>query len=203
MSVGVVISRCQPIHDGHLHLIEKALKENDSVLLVVGSADKVGTDRNPLSIKARLSLVYNALISRGIFDKVEILSLNDWSSDDAIPKQDNVSLEVDNALDVSSEWGMYLYYAIVAKTGEKNFKLYYGDDSSIVSAWFPKYLWDRVTIVSVDRINNISSGYIRQVLRGAGSIDSIRGSLSYLSDVQICRLQGAILHNDREVDLYG
>lgn len=203
MSVGVVISRCQPIHDGHLHLIEKALKENDRVLLVVGSADKVGTDRNPLSIKARLSLVYNALISRGIFDKVEILSLNDWSSDDKIPKQDNVSSEVDNALDVSSEWGLYLYYTIVAKTGEKNFRLYYGDDSSLVSAWFPKYLRDRVTIVSVNRVDNISSGYIRQVLRGAGSLDSIRGSLSYLSDTQICRLQGAILNNDREVDLHG
>ena len=48
--VGVIIARLQPIHNGHLELIRQALNENDKVLVLVGSADKLNK-RNPIPMK--------------------------------------------------------------------------------------------------------------------------------------------------------
>jgi cytidyltransferase-like protein len=44
MAVGVIIARIQPIHKGHLELIRQALNENENVLLLVGSADKLSNN---------------------------------------------------------------------------------------------------------------------------------------------------------------
>lgn len=37
---GVILARFQPIHNGHIELIRKAVKENDEVLIFIGSVDK-------------------------------------------------------------------------------------------------------------------------------------------------------------------
>ena len=58
--VGVIIARLQPIHNGHLELIKQALNENDSVLLLVGSADKLNK-RNPIPINMRLEMATKAI----------------------------------------------------------------------------------------------------------------------------------------------
>lgn len=50
MKVGVILSRCQPLHNGHIEMINKALLENDKALFIIGSADKSYTERNPFSI---------------------------------------------------------------------------------------------------------------------------------------------------------
>ena len=34
MKVGVILSRCQPMHRGHIKMINRALDENDKVLLM-------------------------------------------------------------------------------------------------------------------------------------------------------------------------
>ena len=47
--IGVVLARLQPIHNGHLALIEKAYNENDEVYVFIGSADKFN-QRNPLPL---------------------------------------------------------------------------------------------------------------------------------------------------------
>ena len=41
MKVGVFLARMQPLHNAHLWLIDKALEENDKVLIVLGSENKV------------------------------------------------------------------------------------------------------------------------------------------------------------------
>lgn len=53
MKYGVILARFQPIHNGHLALIKKACSENDKVLLLVGSADKVNK-RNPIKVRIKL-----------------------------------------------------------------------------------------------------------------------------------------------------
>ena len=53
MKYGVIITRAQPLHIGHVKVIKKALEENDRVLLIIGSADKSMTERNPFSINQR------------------------------------------------------------------------------------------------------------------------------------------------------
>ena len=65
--VGVIIARLQPIHNGHLELIRQALNENDSVLVLVGSADKLNK-RNPIPINMRLEMANEAVVGLGTFE---------------------------------------------------------------------------------------------------------------------------------------
>lgn len=44
--VGVFLARMQPLHNGHLALIEKMFEENDECLILIGSSDKLNTDGN-------------------------------------------------------------------------------------------------------------------------------------------------------------
>ena len=37
--LGVLVTRGQPLHSGHIKVINQALCENDKVLIVIGSAD--------------------------------------------------------------------------------------------------------------------------------------------------------------------
>lgn len=48
---GVFLSRMQPLHIGHLGMIDKALSENDRLLVIIGSTNKEGTIRNPIRNK--------------------------------------------------------------------------------------------------------------------------------------------------------
>jgi len=48
MNIGVFLSRMQPLHIGHLGIIDKVLAENDKLLILIGSANKKGTVRNPI-----------------------------------------------------------------------------------------------------------------------------------------------------------
>lgn len=48
MNIGVFLSRMQPLHIAHLGMIDKALSENDKVIVLIGSANKEGTIRNPI-----------------------------------------------------------------------------------------------------------------------------------------------------------
>ena len=60
MKTGVILARLQPIHNGHLALIKKAVAENDEVYIFIGSADKFN-QRNPLPISLRLQLTEEAI----------------------------------------------------------------------------------------------------------------------------------------------
>lgn len=94
MKYGVILARFQPIHNGHLALIKKACSENDKVLLLVGSADKVNK-RNPIPIKVRIKLLETALEDEGLLSRCIIQPLNDLT-------------------DNSQDWGFYLYANIVS-----------------------------------------------------------------------------------------
>ena len=98
MAVGVIIARLQPIHKGHLELVRQALNENDEVLILVGSADKLNK-RNPIPIAMRLDLARKAVGEEfgENAEKVKIMPLNDLTD------------ESDN----SHDWGFYLYSHIV------------------------------------------------------------------------------------------
>ena len=82
MAVGVIIARLQPIHKGHLELVRQALVENDKVLILVGSADKLNK-RNPIPIAMRLELAKKAIAEEFGDDanKVEIKPLNDLTDE--------------------------------------------------------------------------------------------------------------------------
>lgn len=179
MKVGVILSRCQPLHKGHIEMINKALSENNQVLFIIGSADKSCTERNPFSISYRINMLKLALDYVVDKTRVNFITLKDLSSDNSIPKQSNKDGSVDDALLVNKEWGMYLYYNIVNAIGQKDFTFYYNDDSSLVSAWFPNFIWGRITLNSSFRLDNISSSTIRDAMHNKDK-EYLKKCLPYL-----------------------
>jgi len=51
------VGRFQPFHHGHLHAVESILKENDELLLVVGSAQMSHEPDNPFTAGERIEMI--------------------------------------------------------------------------------------------------------------------------------------------------
>lgn len=149
MKVGVILARFQPIHNGHLELIKKALEENEKVLILVGSADKIGV-RNPIPANIRLQLV-----EESIKDLVD----NKESNPKPYPPYqidllDDLSTEEDN----SHDWGFYLYSNIVDRIGQSTFTIYYSDGYEIITKWFPGFILRNYVSLSLLARNSVRDG---------------------------------------------
>ncbi len=128
MKTGIVLARLQPIHNGHLELIEQAIDENDQVFIFIGSADKFN-ERNPIPINLRMEMTQEAvdvLLKKytGVIPQVKIIPLDDLT----------------NESDNSHDWGFYLYSKIVTATGDPYFTIYYSDGFEIITTWFPPFI---------------------------------------------------------------
>lgn len=129
--LGVICGRFQTFHIGHESLVDTALKLCDRVLILVGSSQECGTERNPLNIDTRIRMlraIYGddgSIIIKGISD-------------------------LTNENDIRPEWGRYLLDNIdryIYKTPEL---MIYGNDESR-SRWFdPEDIKD-VTEIIVSR----------------------------------------------------
>lgn len=191
MQSEVFLTRAQPFHKGHIEVIRQILKENNKALVIIGSADKEDNDRNIFSIEKRLWL-WQKILQKNIFtadeaDRITLLTLNDLSEDINIPKQDNNTSIIDNAGMVNKEWGLYLYYNIVAAVNQKEFSIYYNDDISIINAWFPQYLQQRINIKQRIRIDGISSSKIRAHIKNK-NLEALKRDLFYLTETEIEQL---------------
>ena len=119
--VGVFLARMLPVHNAHLYLVRKALDENDKVLIVLGSENKVDMLRNPYDISLREEMLRECLTDEDN-KKLEIVTLPDWS------------MESDKESD--KIWGRYFYYNVVSRINQKRFSIYYSDDPKILDSWF-------------------------------------------------------------------
>lgn len=139
--IGAFLSRMQPLHVGHLGMIDKALSENDEVIILIGSQNKEGTIRNPLKIDLRREILEETLLDRyknEDNERIKILELADWSSETDI--------------EANLEWGRYLYYNIVSQTCEKAFTMYFSDEPEIIENWFQdEVIRKRITIKTYRR----------------------------------------------------
>ena len=120
--IGVILARLQPIHNGHLALIQKASEENDEVHVFIGSADKFN-ERNPIPINMRHDMAMAAIVERGI-KNVSIHWLDD----------------LDDEKNNSHDWGFYLYSKVVCEIQQSNFTIYYSDGFEIITSWFPGFI---------------------------------------------------------------
>lgn len=59
--LAVCIGRFQPFHNGHLALLEQALASAEQVIVVIGSARKARTPRNPFTWQERADMIRLAL----------------------------------------------------------------------------------------------------------------------------------------------
>ena len=55
--VGFTLGRFQTPHNGHEKLFETGLKLCDRLLILVGSAQECGTERNPFNIATRIKML--------------------------------------------------------------------------------------------------------------------------------------------------
>lgn len=154
MKIGVFLSRMQPLHIGHLGIIEKAISENDKVIVLIGSKNKSGTLRNPLGVKLRREILDEALkekFGQVYEEKIIVSELPDWS----------METEVETFL----EWGRYLYYNIVSLAEQKEFSIYFSDEKELIQSWFEEELQERIKFRLFERNNMfdaVSSTKIRQ-----------------------------------------
>ncbi|MCD7781949.1 MAG: nicotinamide-nucleotide adenylyltransferase [Methanosphaera sp.] len=58
---GLLIGRMQPVHKGHLSVIQETLKEVDELIIGIGSAEKSHTDSNPFTGGERILMLSKAL----------------------------------------------------------------------------------------------------------------------------------------------
>lgn len=130
---GVILARFQPIHNGHLALIEKAFKENDNVLIFIGSIDKINA-RNPIPWKIRKRLVIDSLADHFTEEerrRIHVVELRDLTD------------EKDN----SHEWGFYLFANMVKHAPGSQLTMYYSDGYEIITSWFPGFiLYDHINL---------------------------------------------------------
>lgn len=69
MQSALFIGRFQPFHNGHLDVIKKILKENDRVIIAIGSAEKNFLPSNPMTAGERFTLIDEALKEAKISEK--------------------------------------------------------------------------------------------------------------------------------------
>ncbi len=167
MKTGVILARLQPIHNGHLALIKKAVEENDEVYVFIGSADKFN-QRNPLPISIRIQLTQEAIketfksyTHQSCDGDVEIINKSDKIH--VIPL-DDLTDESDN----SHDWGFYLYSKIVTECKNPCFTIYYSDGFEIITTWFPSFiLRNNVSLCLLARgatVDGISATKIRKMI---------------------------------------
>lgn len=61
MQSALFIGRFQPFHKGHLEMVKKILKENERIIIVIGSAEKNFVQNNPLTAAERFQVIDESL----------------------------------------------------------------------------------------------------------------------------------------------
>lgn len=142
----VVIGRFQPLHDGHLALIEHAASIADHVVVICGGRNNPRTEKDPWTTHERAVMLWNA-VPDWVAEKMYVSAVSDYESDR------DWCVAVDQNPYVSGN---------VALVGYKK------DASSEYLTWFPR--WDYVPFECADMIHATD---IRRYLR-AGAFDMVK-----------------------------
>lgn len=116
--IGMVCGRFQTFHKGHERLIDTALLLCDRVLILIGSAQECGTERNPFNINTRTKILKEIYGDR---PEVMIYGLADMTNEN----------------DICPEWGRYLLNNTERYIYKNPELMIYGNDDSR-SGWFSK-----------------------------------------------------------------
>lgn len=143
--VGLVCGRFQTFHKGHEKLIDTGLMLCDRLLILVGSAQECGTERNPLNINTRTKML------KAIYgDRPEIMIYG--------------LADMTNENDICPEWGKYLLQNVDRYIYKNPEVMIYGNDESR-SAWFDKKDLKNTTELIINRAElPISATMLRQLM---------------------------------------
>lgn len=178
MTTGVLLARLQPVHKGHLALIEKSVKENDQTYIFVGSADKFNV-RNPIPIGLRVQLLKGAIEEtfRDMHWNDEHEQFENGVKTITIVPLDDLSTENDN----NHEWGFYLYSKIVTESKNPNFTMYYSDGFEIITSWFPGFILKNNISLNLVARNGCQNGISATSVRKAIMSDDIDTLQKYVT----------------------
>lgn len=152
---GVILFRAQPFHNGHLAQIKRAYEDmrklDGELYVVVGSADKFGTKRNPIPIDIRLDLINRTLEEEFSYKQRQYIHV--------VPLKD-LSDEANNTW----SWGAYLYDNLCRITEDTDFIFYYSDKPEIALSWFGDNEREHIFFKFLPRIDNINATEVREML---------------------------------------
>lgn len=143
--VGLICGRFQTFHKGHEKLVETGLLLCDRLLILVGSAQECGTERNPLNINTRTKML-KAIY--GDDPNIMIYGLPDLTNEN----------------DIRPEWGRYLLDNADRYIYKNPELMIYGNDESR-SAWFAKEDLKYTTELIINRSElPISATMLRELM---------------------------------------
>lgn len=154
--IAVFVGRFQIFHNGHVAVIEEALRRARNVFVIVGSTNEPRSYRNPFSFLERRSVIFNHFIDQGE-ERLWIFGLEDtvyndgqWvTSIQALVNHKIAQIELDE-------------HSRIALIGHEK------DHTSFYLKMFPQ--WGNI---SVPNISNISSTELRKVYFSEGHIPDV------------------------------
>lgn len=102
-STAVFLGRFQPFHIGHMSIVERILTDYQRLLLVIGSAEKSGTDENPWTLQEREEII-RASIPLELQERMDIVWLDDVPDDDEWCENFKKILLSESILFTGNEW---------------------------------------------------------------------------------------------------
>lgn len=143
--VGLICGRFQTFHKGHEKLIDTGLMLCDRLLILIGSAQECGTERNPFNINTRTKMLREIY---GDSPNIMIYGLSDMTNEN----------------DICPEWGRYLLGNVDRYIYKNPEVMIYGNDESR-SAWFNKADLKNTTELIINRSElPISATLLRQLM---------------------------------------
>ena len=156
--LAAICGRFQPLHKGHIYMIQKALDVAENVVVYIGSANKSGTPKNPFTYYARRDMILAAL---GPY--AGNLAGNDNNSLFIGALNDRATISDD------TNWGKY-YLDQVKKDFDRYPDLLVSGSENIRSSWFTPEMLSGIDILSISRrglsknIPDISATAVREAL---------------------------------------
>lgn len=142
---GLICGRFQTFHKGHERLVDTGVMLCDRLLILIGSAQECGTERNPLNINTRTRMLKEVY---GDNPNIMIYGLSDMTNEN----------------DIRPEWGRYLLDNVDRYIYKNPDVMIYGNDESR-SNWFDKKDLKNTTELIINRSElPISATMLRQLM---------------------------------------
>lgn len=176
--VGLICGRFQTLHKGHEKLIDTGLMLCDRLLILVGSSQECGTERNPLNINTRTKMLRAVY---GDNPNIMIYGLPDLTNEN----------------DITPLWGQYLLHHADRYIYKNPDIMIYGNDESR-SAWFAKEDIKNTTELIINRCElPISATMLRQFM-----VDDDRKSWMAFVNPKLHKMYDEIRAELMTVDFY-
>lgn len=175
---GFICGRFNIVHKGHQKLIDTALLLCDRVLILVGSSQESGTERNPLDVNTRVKML------REIYDDTNRVIIHTIA-------------DMTNENDICPEWGKYLLQHVDRYIYKAPEIMVYGNDDSR-SRWFDTEDIKHTTELIVNRHElPISATMVRTLI----SLDLRRTWMKFV-DPKLHKMYDELKNEIMEVDFY-